>query len=145
MRRNKFGAKKTTVGGLRFDSKWEATRWGQLELLQKAGKITGLQRQVKFPLMVNGHLVCTYIADFSWTDTETGERTVSDAKSPATLTPEFRIKAKLLEALHGIVVQIDMAKPVWGVDVNKGRWLRATRPPRSPRTPKRGAGSQGSF
>ena len=145
MRHNKFGAKKTTINGIRFDSKWEATRWQQLELLQKAGKIAGLQRQVRFPLVVNGHLICTYIADFSWTDTETGERTISDAKSPATLTPEFRIKAKLLEALHGIVVQIDMAKPVWGLDTSKGLWRRQTRQPRSPRTSKRGAGSPASF
>ena len=145
MRRNKFGAKKTTVNGIRFDSKWEATRWHQLELLQKAGKIAGLQRQVKFPLVVNGHLVCTYIADATYVDVTTGERVVEDSKSPATLTPEFRIKAKLLEATAGIVIQLAMAKPVWGLDVKRGRWLPQTRTARSPRTPKRGAGSQGSF
>jgi len=39
VRRNKFGAKKTTVNGVRFDSKWESVRWQQLELLQKAVQI----------------------------------------------------------------------------------------------------------
>lgn len=145
MRRNKFGAKKTTVNGVRFDSKWESIRWGQLELLQKAGKITGLQRQIPFPLTVNGHLVATYIADAVYVDVETGERVVEDSKSPATLTPEFRIKAKLLEATTGIVVQLAMAKPVWGLDVNKGRWLRRTPRRTSRPTSKRGGGSPASF
>lgn len=139
MRRNKFGAKKTTVNGVRFDSKWESERWAELQLLERAGKIVGLQRQIKFPLVVNGKLICTYIADFLWTDPETRETVVSDAKSPATLTPEFRIKMKLLEALHGLVVQIDMKKPLWGLDIVKGRYVRRTPRATSRRTSPRGA------
>ena len=138
MRRNKFGAKRTTVNGITFDSKWEATRWQELTLLQKAGKIAGLRRQIPFPLMVNGHLVATYIADAVYVDVATGERVVEDSKSPATLTPEFRIKAKLLEATTGIVIQLAMAKPVWGLDTVRGRWLRKTPRPASRRTSKRG-------
>ena len=34
----------------RFDSQRELRRWGELKLLQKAGRITGLQRQVRIPL-----------------------------------------------------------------------------------------------
>lgn len=138
---NKFGAVKTTVDGVRFDSKLEAKRWNELLMLQRAKAITDLQRQVPFDLMVNGHHVTKYIADAVYTVTETGERLVEDCKSPATLTPEFRIKAKLMEALYGIVVQIYAAKPQWALDVNKGRWLRKTKPPASPKTSMRGAGS----
>lgn len=141
MRRNKFGAKKTTIEGITFDSKWESRRWQELRLLEKAGEITGLQRQVPFDIIVNGHHVCTYRADFCYSLTSTGERVVADAKSPATITPEFRLKAKLMEATFGIVVQIDLAKPSWSLDVNKGKWLRGTPPARSRKTTSRGTGS----
>lgn len=48
---NKFGAISTTVDGIRFDSLKEARRWAELRLLQKAGEIRNLKRQVKIPLM----------------------------------------------------------------------------------------------
>ena len=136
----KFNAVKTVVDGVRFDSKLEARRWNELLMLQRAKAITDLQRQVPFDLMVNGHHVTRYVADATYTEVETGERIVEDCKSPATLTPEFRIKAKLLEAIHGIVIQIHAAKPEWALDVNKGRWLRQTGRPRSRQTSARGGG-----
>ena len=146
MKRNKFHAIKTTVDGYTFDSKAEAARWLDLKLLERAGKIIGLKRQVPFPLCVNGHLITTYVADYTYTDAETGEIVTEDCKSPATMTPEFRLKMKLLSALHGINVSIHMTgKPLWVLDASRGRWKRATRPPRSPRTSKRGAGSPVSF
>jgi hypothetical protein len=48
---NKFGAIATTVDGIRFDSMREARRWGELRLLEKAGEIRALKRQVALPLM----------------------------------------------------------------------------------------------
>lgn len=138
MRRNKFGARKTVLDGLTFDSKLEARRWSELRMLERAGEIVGLQRQVPFDLAVNGHLVCRYIADFCFTATSTGERIVEDVKG--VMTPEFRLKAKLMEACHGIVIQVWTGKPSWKLDVNKGRWLRGTRPARSRKTTSRGTG-----
>jgi hypothetical protein len=52
--RNKYGAKKTVVGEIKFDSKKEAHRWIELQLLEKAGEISNLQRQVKIELL--GHI-----------------------------------------------------------------------------------------
>jgi len=49
--RNKYGAKKTQVGGIKFDSKKEATRWMELQVLERCGEISNLQRQVKIELM----------------------------------------------------------------------------------------------
>ena len=49
--RNKYGAKKTVVGDIKFDSKKEAHRWMELQLLERAGVISELQRQVKIELM----------------------------------------------------------------------------------------------
>lgn len=108
-----------------YASKLEARRANELALLERAGAITGLRRQVPFEMIVNGHLVCKYIADFTYTTTETGESVVEDVKG--VLTPEFRLKAKLMEALHGIVIQVWTGKPQWSLDVDKGRWLRKPR------------------
>ena len=47
---NKFGAIPTTVDGIRFDSMREARRWGELRLLEQAGEIRNLRRQVAIPL-----------------------------------------------------------------------------------------------
>lgn len=48
---SKYRSRKVTVGGITFDSKREYNRWCELCLLQKAGKITDLDRQVKFELI----------------------------------------------------------------------------------------------
>ena len=50
--RNKYGAKPTIVDGTRFDSTKEANRYGELRLLEKAGAITNLELQPKFPIDV---------------------------------------------------------------------------------------------
>ena len=49
--RNKYGAKKTQVGDIKFDSKKEANRWMELQLLERAGEISDLRRQVKVELI----------------------------------------------------------------------------------------------
>jgi len=49
--RNKYGAKKTVVGDIKFDSKKEANRFMELQLLERAGEISDLQRQVKVELI----------------------------------------------------------------------------------------------
>lgn len=48
---NKFGAIATVVDGIRFDSLKEARRWGELRLMEKAGEIRNLSRQVAIPLI----------------------------------------------------------------------------------------------
>lgn len=105
-RRLKYLNVPTTLGGLRFASKAEARRYGQLVLLQKAGAITNITVQPRFQLVVNGQAVGTYIGDFSYV--ENGTQVVEDVKSPATKTPLYRLKKKLVKALYGIdVVEIE--------------------------------------
>lgn len=102
--RSKYNAVKTKVDGITFDSKREAARWCHLLLLQKAGLIGDLERQVKYRLEVNGQLVCTYVADFRYT--EAGQQVVEDVKSaPTRKKPEYRIKFKLMRACHGIRIR----------------------------------------
>lgn len=50
--RHKYGAKPTVVRGIRFASTKEATRYQELCLLEKAGKIWDLELQPRFPLVV---------------------------------------------------------------------------------------------
>jgi hypothetical protein len=108
LRRAKYGNRKvTTPDGLTFDSQREHGEWVKLEALARRGAIQGLERQVPFDLKVNGVKVCRYVADFQWTErcdcpdhTSTGRRVVADAKGMR--TPVYRLKAKLMKAIHGI-------------------------------------------
>ena len=102
--RNKFGAKKTVLDGVTFASMAEAQRYTHLKLLERIGEITELELQPAFDLVVNGHKVCRYIADFRYRNTATGETVVEDVKSTPTRTPEYRIKRKLMAACYGIEV-----------------------------------------
>lgn len=108
-RRSKFGAQKTTVDGIEFDSKAEARRYGELRLLERAGKIKNLERQVRYDLEVNGERIGFYKADFRYWDCARNEQIVEDVKGVR--TPVFVIKAKLMKALHRVtIVEIGRAR-----------------------------------
>ena len=100
------------VDGIRFDSRKEARRWSELKLLERAGEVTHLERQVRFACRVDGHLICHWVADFVFFDTrregpdgQVGCRVVEDVKSPITRkNPVYRIKKKLVEALFNVVI-----------------------------------------
>jgi hypothetical protein len=96
----KFGNKPTVVDGIKFPSKKEAARWMQLKLLERAGAIRDLTRQVRYTLAVNGIKVCDYIADFVYTDGR--QQFVEDTKGFR--TAEYKLKAKLMKACHGIEI-----------------------------------------
>jgi hypothetical protein len=105
-RKNKYGNTKVIdpVHG-RFDSKREYKRWLHLLELQALNVIGDLQRQVRYPLKVDGEhclKVTTYIADFVYRMVETGEVVVEDAKGFKTET--YKLKKKLMLALHGIEI-----------------------------------------
>ena len=95
----------TVVDGVKFHSKHEAQVWGELLLLQRAGHISKLQRQVKFPLSVYNRHICDYIADFTYLDLKTPNKdsVVVDAKG--ILTPVYKIKRALMLAIYGITIQ----------------------------------------
>jgi len=65
------------MDGIWFDSQREYQRWCELRLLERAGSIQHLRRQVEFPLYVHGHvlgeLVGHYVADFVYTEYSTAE------------------------------------------------------------------------
>jgi hypothetical protein len=98
------------VDGQRFDSKAERDRWLQLRMLERAGEIRNLRRQVKYVLIEkqerpSGGIEreCSYVADFVYLR-HAGQHVVEDVKGAE--TPEFRIKRKLMLSVHGIEVAI---------------------------------------
>jgi len=104
-RKNKYGAKKTTVDGIKFDSKWEAQRWGELKAMERGGYVKDLERQIKHDIVVNDEKVCRYIADFRYKkidDDGLETEVVEDAKGFETV--EFKIKKKLMKAVFGIEI-----------------------------------------
>jgi hypothetical protein len=98
--RSKYGAKKTVVDGITFDSQAEATRYGVLKVIQASGLITGLRLQVPYQITVNGKKVCRYVADFVYI--ENGKEVVEDVKGMK--TPVYNLKKKLMEAVLGVVI-----------------------------------------
>lgn len=107
---NKYGNRKTMIDGITFDSAKEAQRWAELKLLERAGQIFELQRQVPFVLVPkqerDGKVIerpVVYRADFVYT--ENGKEVVEDVKSTATKTKEYILKRKLMLWEYGIQIR----------------------------------------
>lgn len=105
---SKYSNEKTVIDGIAFDSRKEANRYWELRMLERAGKISELRRQVPFELIPaqrrDGKLVerpVKYIADFTYK--ENGEEIVEDAKGVR--TKEYVIKRKLMLWEFGIRVK----------------------------------------
>ena len=92
----------------------ERSRGAVLELLQKQGYISGLQKQVVYGLIpaqyevVNGkrkciERACTYKADFVYYDVENKQLVVEDSKGFR--TKDYIIKRKLMLYMHGIKIK----------------------------------------
>lgn len=109
----KYRNKSCVVGHEKFDSIHEAECWIALGARQQAGEILELRRQSQFDLHCPTagaadifHTVCSYIADFVWTD-RNGLMHVADAKGgKATQTQLFKLKAKWLNLEYGLTVEI---------------------------------------
>ena len=117
--RSKYHSKKIEVDGMTFDSRKEHRRWCELCQLERVGKITELQRQVKYILIPSqyepstigkndavkrGKMIereCSYVADFVYT--EKGNLVVEDVKGFK--TADYKIKRKLMLHVHGIRIK----------------------------------------
>lgn len=116
-KKSKYRSRKVTIDGVTYDSIKEYHRFCDLKLLERAGIITGLQRQVKYTLIPSqfGRVpdkqrpggikrVClerevSYYADFVYKDVY-GNLIVEDAKGFK--TKEYIIKRKLMLERYGI-------------------------------------------
>ncbi|MCR5810977.1 MAG: DUF1064 domain-containing protein [Lachnospiraceae bacterium] len=115
--RNKYHNRKYSADGEVFDSKKEYQRWQELKLLEKAGEITELRRQVPFELLPNqrepdkigprggrkpGRIIerkAVYVADFVYKD-RAGREVIEDCKGMR--TKDYILKRKLLLFRFGI-------------------------------------------
>lgn len=101
-RRSKFNAVKVEHDGETFDSKRELKRWLELKLLERAGEIHGLERQVRIPLhALGGGTVGHYVADFRFIQPGKGV-VVMDAKGMR--TPLYAWKARHFKAEYGVEI-----------------------------------------
>lgn len=121
---SKYHSRKVTVDGVTYDSVKEYRRFKELSLLERAGTIQNLQRQVKYVLIPAqreycndiytrgrnkgcfkpGKLIereCSYIADFVYT--QNGEIVVEDTKGFR--TKDYIIKRKLMLWNYGIQIK----------------------------------------
>lgn len=106
----KYRNKPCTVGGEKYRSQREAKRHQDLLLLQKAGLIAGLIREVAFELAPGVKIsgedrkrpAVRYVADFVYSDVRSGKVVVEDAKGMQ--TPVYRLKKHLMKTIHNIDV-----------------------------------------
>lgn len=108
--RNKFGAIKTEVDGLKFDSRAEATWFMGLKAREKAGEIRDLRRQVKYPLVCGDAHICDYVADATYEEWRSGGWWIVTADMKGVRTPVFNLKAKLFWANYGRQILLVDAK-----------------------------------
>jgi len=94
---------RTQVDGITFDSLLEARRYSELKIEACAGVITDLQVHSRFRLDVNAVHICDYEADFTYC--RDGQLVVEDVKSKPTITRLYRVKKKLMRAVHGIAIR----------------------------------------
>ena len=104
----KYHNSKTIYDGQTFDSKKEAKRYQQLKLMEKAGVICDLKRQVKYELVpaqyIDGKCVeraVTYSSDFEYD--QDGQHIVEDTKGMK--TDKYIIKRKLMLWKYGIRIK----------------------------------------
>ena len=121
--KSKYRNEKVTFQGMSFDSKKELQRYLFLVDAERRGVISDLQRQVKFELIPAiteeyvEHLktkdkvktrtvqsAVTYICDFTYLKDD--KIVIEDVKSsPSLVTKEYRLKKKMMLAIHGLIVK----------------------------------------
>lgn len=120
--KSKYKNIKTEINGIAFDSRREANRYTVLAMMEKAGIISNLRRQVRFELLPtqyetyeryskNGKRLAdgkkvversvSYIADFVYDDR--GKTVVEDVKGIQ--TKEYILKRKLMLEKYGIRIK----------------------------------------
>lgn len=101
-RANKYGAKPTEIDGIKFASKAEAKRYGELKHLERIGLIWDLKLHVEYPLIVNGQKVGKYTCDSEYMEAGAAggsELVTEDVKGRA--ARDWPLRKRLFAALYG--------------------------------------------
>lgn len=102
-KKSKYGAIRTEIDGISFDSKREAARYQELRLLEQAGEIENLRLQVPYELIAKSKYgrSIKYVADFVYS--RNGLTVVEDAKGVR--TPVYRLKRRMMAEKYGIKIE----------------------------------------
>jgi len=109
-KKTKYNNKITELDGIKFHSRKESMRYGQLKLYEKGGLISDLRLQVSYELIpklvINGKTerAIKYIADFVYFDTVHKVEVVEDVKGM--ITDIFKLKYRLMKMIHNIDIKI---------------------------------------
>ena len=109
-KQSKYKNKKVVYDGIKFDSIKEQRVYTMYKLMEQAGEIKELQRQVEYlliePFILNRkkYRKTSYIADFVYKDKE-DKLHVIDVKSEATKTQVYLLKKKLMAWKYGIEIE----------------------------------------
>lgn len=107
MKKHKYGAVKTTIDGITFDSKREARRYLQLKQMAHANLISKLEVNAALSLKIeyvferDGTKFASYQPDFRYL--ENGNLIVEDAKGKK--TKSYITKRRLMKELYGITIR----------------------------------------
>lgn len=101
---SKYNNVKVKLDGEWFDSHKEGLRYRELQLMEKAGEVSDIERQVEYQLIPKqpGERAVKYIADFRY-KTKEGQTVVEDVKGYK--TEVYKIKRKLMLYVHGIKIR----------------------------------------
>lgn len=103
MNYSKYGNKKTWYNNVLYDSKAEAKYASDLDLRLRGKDILAWDRQIKFPIVINGKKVCTYVCDFVVTNKD---KTVEYIDVKGVETDVFILKKKLVEAIYPVEIKL---------------------------------------
>ena len=102
---SKYKTIKTVYKSITYDSKKEAGYAQQLDICKNATdekeRVVHIDRQPEFECKVNGKKICKYRADFKVFYAD-GTMKIIDVKGFK--TPVYKLKKKLVEALHNIEI-----------------------------------------
>lgn len=108
MSRTKYRNTRVMVDGIAFDSMAEARRWQELQLLEHAGEIASLRRQVRLdlhgrdgPVVYPNNRIAHVVVDFAYI--ERGQQVYEDKKGQQ--TPKSKLQHAVLVA-QGIAIRI---------------------------------------
>lgn len=107
-KRSKYGVRHDAAGkvartldGVLYDSAAECRYAAELNIRQKAGAIDSWDRQVVKPLSVHNQLICRMVIDFRVIHNHGRTPAIEYVDVKGHVTPEWRLKAKLFEAIYG--------------------------------------------
>lgn len=108
--RSKYRAVPVVVDGIRFASKAESRRYGELKLLEKAGEIRQLRLQVPLGLHASASggsplPIGQYVADFMYEERQGQDWCLRIEDVKGVRTPLYRWKKKHVEAQYGITIR----------------------------------------